>query len=101
MEPGELSAQAAVIEVFNGVANSMFNISLQTLFQKTVPSNLLGRVLSLDYFITSAFLLISIGVGGVLADKIGVSTMLLIAGILEIITVLIAFWVIEYLGRDQ
>ncbi|GEM_PF-4481852 len=92
---------AAAIAIFNGIANSVINISLETLFQKIVPSNFLGRVLSFEYFIVSAFSLISIGVGGMLADRMGVNFVLLAAGILEIIIALFAFCFVMHYFRKK
>lgn len=91
---------AAAIGVFNGAANSVLNISLQTLFQKTVPSDLLGRVLSFEYFLTSAFSLVSMGGGGVLADKMGVSFVLLTAGIMELAIAVSALWLVAHFKSD-
>ena len=57
-----------------GIANMVFIIPSQTLFQERTPVQLLGRVVSFRFSLVSGALMLSIGLGGVLAEIIGVTT---------------------------
>jgi MFS family permease len=64
-----------------GVANLVFIIPSQTLFQERTPVQLLGRVVSFRFSLVSGALMLSIGLGGVLAESIGVTTVIAAAGL--------------------
>lgn len=51
-----------------------------TLLQERVPLDLLGRVASLDFFISIAFMPLSIGIVGMLAEHFNAETLFLVAG---------------------
>ncbi|QBJ98638.1 MFS transporter [Rhodococcus sp. ABRD24] len=51
-----------------------------TLLQERVPLKLLGRVASLDFFISIAFMPVSIAMVGLLADRVSPGTLFLAAG---------------------
>ena len=51
-----------------------------TLLQRRVPPELLGRVASLDFFVSIALMPVSMALAGPVSEAIGVSTTFLIAG---------------------
>ena len=55
-----------------------------TLLQRRVPPDLLGRVASLDFFVSIALMPVSMALAGPVADAIGVATTFLIAGVTPI-----------------
>ena len=64
-----------------------------TLLQRRVPPALLGRVASLDFFVSIALMPVSMALAGPVSEAIGVSTTFLIAGITPIGFALVAvFW---------
>ena len=52
-----------------------------TLLQRRVPPHLLGRVASLDFFVSISLMPVSMAIAGPVADAIGLRTAFLIAGI--------------------
>jgi MFS transporter, DHA3 family, macrolide efflux protein len=64
-----------------GIANMVFIIPSQTLFQERTPVHLLGRVISFRFALVSGATTLSIGVGGVLAESIGVTTVIAAFGL--------------------
>jgi MFS transporter, DHA3 family, macrolide efflux protein len=64
-----------------GIANMVFIIPSQTLFQERTPVQLLGRVVSFRFSLVSGALMLSIGLGGVLAEIIGVTTVIAAVGL--------------------
>ncbi|MET0998893.1 MAG: MFS transporter [Marmoricola sp.] len=64
-----------------------------TLLQRRVPPALLGRVASLDFFVSIALMPVSMALAGPVSEAIGVSTTFLIAGVTPIVFAVIAiFW---------
>ncbi len=57
-----------------GIANMVFIIPSQTLFQERTPVQMLGRVVSFRFSLVFGAMTLSIGVGGVLAEFVGVTT---------------------------
>ena len=64
-----------------GIANMVFIIPSQTLFQERTPVHLLGRVISFRFSLVGGAMALSIGVGGVLAETIGVTTVIAAFGL--------------------
>ena len=56
-----------------------------TLLQRRVPPDLLGRVASLDFFVSIALMPVSMALAGPVSEAIGVSTTFLIAGVAPIV----------------
>ena len=56
-----------------------------TLLQRRVPPELLGRVSSLDFFVSLVFMPISMALAGPVSAAIGLSTTFLIAGLLPVV----------------
>lgn len=65
-----------------GVANMLFIIPSQTLFQERTPPNLIGRVVGFRFSLVSGAMALSIGFGGVLAELVGVTTVIAMVGII-------------------
>jgi DHA3 family macrolide efflux protein-like MFS transporter len=68
-----------------GVANMVFVIPSQTLFQQRTPAELMGRVVSFRFSLVFGALTIAMAVGGVLAAQIGVAPVLALFGLLTLI----------------
>ncbi|HSL75501.1 MAG TPA: MFS transporter [Candidatus Limnocylindrales bacterium] len=64
-----------------GIANMVFIIPSQTLFQERTPGNLLGRVVGFRFSLVFGAMPLSIGLGGVLAETIGVTTVIAAFGL--------------------
>lgn len=69
------------IAVVNGIANSVFNIVVETFFQTCVPDDVRGKVFSLANQLMTITSLISMSLAGWLSDMIGVRTVFIIAGL--------------------
>ena len=52
-----------------------------TLLQRRVPPHLLGRVASLDFFVSVSLMPVSMALAGPVSDAIGLRTTFLIAGL--------------------
>jgi MFS family permease len=65
-----------------------------TLLQRRVPSALLGRVSSLDFFVSLSFMPLSMALAGTVSEVIGLTTTFLLAGlvppVLAVVTILAA-----------
>jgi Transmembrane secretion effector len=72
--------QALLASFVINAALTVGTIVWATLLQTLVPSELLGRVFSIDWFISSSLIPISFGVAGGVAASIGAGTTLLVAG---------------------
>ena len=68
-----------------GLANMVFVIPSQTLFQQRTPTELLGRVVSFRFSLVFGAMTIAMAVGGVLAAQIGVAPVLGLFGLLTLI----------------
>jgi MFS family permease len=76
-----------------GVGNLAFVIPSQTLFQRRVPAELMGRVLSLRFAVVFGSMTIATGVGGVLGELFGTGPVLGVFGIVTIIAGLAGLFV--------
>jgi MFS family permease len=68
-----------------GVANMAFIIPSQTLFQERTPPNLIGRAVGFRFSLVSGAMALSIGFGGVLAELVGVTTVIAAVGIITML----------------
>ena len=68
-----------------GVANMVFVIPSQTLFQQRTPAELMGRVVSFRFSLVYGALTIAMAVGGFLAAQVGVAAVLGVFGLLTLI----------------
>jgi MFS family permease len=71
-----------------------------TLLQRRVPKEMLGRVSSLDFFVSCAFMPISMAVAGPVGQSVGLSTTFLIAGLVPTVIGLVVI-VAARLTRDE
>jgi MFS family permease len=68
-----------------GIANMIFVIPSQTLFQERTPPELIGRVVSFRFALVFGSMTLAMGVGGLLAQVIGVVPVLAISGLVSIL----------------
>lgn len=61
-----------------------------TLLQRRVPSHLLGRVASLDFFVSVSLMPVSMALAGPVSDAIGLRTTFLIAGVVPVFVAVVA-----------
>jgi hypothetical protein len=59
----------------------LFIIPSQTLFQERTPGNLIGRVVGFRFSLVFGAMTLSIGLGGVLAEVVGVTTVIAAFGL--------------------
>lgn len=83
---GQVVASAFVL----GVLFSAPMVIWGTLLQRRVPSHLLGRVASLDFFISASLMPVSMALAGPVSEAIGLSTTFLIAGLVPLGVAVIA-----------
>ena len=65
-----------------GVANMVFIIPSQTLFQERTPQHLIGRVVGFRFALVFGAMTLSIGFGGVVAEFLGVTTVIAVVGVI-------------------
>ena len=68
-----------------GIANMVFVIPSQTLFQERTPPSLMGRVVGLRFALVFGSMTIAMAVGSVLAEFIGVTTVIAFFGIVTML----------------
>ncbi len=61
-----------------------------TLLQRRVPPALLGRVASLDFFVSLAFMPVSMALAGPVSQLVGLRTTFMIAGIVPVVVAVVA-----------
>jgi MFS family permease len=77
---GELAVVLAIAFGI-GIANMVFIIPSQTLFQERTPANLIGRVVGFRFSLVFGAMTLSIALGGLLAAAIGVTTVIAVFGL--------------------
>jgi MFS family permease len=83
-----------------GFGFSYGNVIWGTLLQRRVPRHMLGRVSSLDFFVSLALMPISMAVAGPVGEWIGLAPAFLIAGVVPPLLAL-ATLAFARLGRDE
>ncbi|BBZ32214.1 MFS transporter [Mycolicibacterium confluentis] len=83
-----------------GVTDGAGMVIWGTLLQRRVPPAMLGRVSSLDFFVSLAFMPVSMAIAGPLSKVVSMQTIFAVAGILPIILALIALTVAR-MPRDE
>lgn len=68
-----------------GVANMIFVIPSQTLFQLRTPPELIGRVVGFRFALVFGSMTLAMALGGVLAESVGVVPVLVVSGIVTVI----------------
>jgi MFS family permease len=82
-----------VVVVCAFVLGAMFSAPMVvwgTLLQRRVPPELLGRVASLDFFVSISLMPVSMALAGPVADLVGMGTTFLIAGVAPIVFAVVA-----------
>lgn len=83
-----------------GVAFAWGQVIWGTLLQRRVPSEMLGRVSSLDFFVSLAFMPISMAIAGPVGELIGFGPTFLVAGLVPIVLAVVVL-VVFRMGRDE
>lgn len=85
---GELVNLAFIAAMFalSGLGTQLFGVAKTTAIQRAVPSQVLGRVLSIDFFGSFAALPIGELLGGAIAARTSPETVMKIGGLLVAIT---------------
>jgi MFS family permease len=71
-----------------------------TLLQRRVPAALLGRVASLDFFVSVALLPVSMAIAAPVAGALGLKTTFIVAGLIPV-PIAVAFYLAARLWRDE
>ena len=72
------------LAAINGVANVVFVIPSQTIFQQRTPDSMLGRVVAIRLALVNAMLAISMATSGLLAEIFGLNVVLAGCGVLTL-----------------
>jgi DHA3 family macrolide efflux protein-like MFS transporter len=70
----------------SGIANMVFVIPSQTLFQERTPPELMGRVVGFRFALVFGAMTLAMALGGILAEVVGVTTVLAAFGLTTMIT---------------
>ena len=76
-----------------GIANMVFVIPSQTLFQERTPPELMGRVVGFRFALVYGAMALAMGVGGVLAELVGVTIVMATFGLITMFTGLAGIFV--------
>ncbi|WP_199255328.1 tetracycline efflux MFS transporter Tet(V) [Mycolicibacterium mengxianglii] len=93
------AVMAASAFVF-GVGDGAGMVIWGTLLQRRVPSEMLGRVSSLDFFVSLAFLPVSFAIAGPVSKVVSIETIFLVAGVAPVLFAGIALWAAK-MPRDE
>jgi len=74
-----------------GISQTILSISIDTLLQKHVPNQVMGRTFASMDILTQVCQLVSMGAGGILSDIIGVRTVYILGSIIILLTGVGAF----------
>jgi MFS transporter, DHA3 family, tetracycline resistance protein len=83
-----------------GITDGAGMVIWGTLLQRRVPPEMLGRVSSLDFFVSLAFMPVSMAIAGPLSKVLSMQTIFLIAGGVPIVLALIALFAAR-MPRDE
>lgn len=83
-----------------GVTDGAGMVIWGTLLQRRVPTAMLGRVSSLDFFVSLAFMPVSFAIVGPLSKVVSMETIFLAAGVVPVVIGLIA-WTAARMARDE
>ena len=76
-----------------GIANMVFVIPSQTMFQERTPPELMGRVVGFRFALVFGSMTLAMGLGGVLAEVVGVTIVLAAFGLVTMFTGLAGLFV--------
>ena len=71
-----------------------------TLLQRRVPTEMLGRVSSLEFFVSSALMPVSMALAGPVAEVIGIAPAFLVAGLAPVVLAVISI-VVARIRTDE
>ncbi|MCV7224488.1 tetracycline efflux MFS transporter Tet(V) [Mycolicibacterium komossense] len=74
-----------------GVTDGAGSVIWGTLLQRRVPAQMLGRVSSLDFFVSLAFMPLSMAIAGPVSKVVSMQTIFLIAGVGPVVLAAVAF----------
>jgi DHA3 family tetracycline resistance protein-like MFS transporter len=83
-----------------GVTDGAASVIWGTLLQRRVPTEMLGRVSSLDFFVSLAFMPVSFAIAGPLSKVVSMETIFLAAGVVPVLLAAIAM-VAARMPRDE
>ncbi|TRW43728.1 MFS transporter [Georgenia yuyongxinii] len=89
---------AAVFVV--GVTSGMGNVIWGTLLQRRVPPAMLGRVSSLDFFVSLLLMPVSMALAGPVGEAIGLRPVFMVASLVPVLFGL-AVWVFARMAKDE
>ena len=89
---------AAVFVV--GVTSGLGNVIWGTLLQRRVPPALLGRVSSLDFFVSLLLMPVSMALAGPVGEAVGIREVFIVASLVPVLFG-VAAWVLARMGRDE
>ncbi|MDH5244798.1 MAG: MFS transporter, partial [Chloroflexota bacterium] len=69
----------------SGIANMVFLIPSQTLFQERTPQELMGRVVGFRFALVFGAMTLAMAVGGVLAEALGVTVVIAASGLITMV----------------
>ncbi|BBY84616.1 tetracycline efflux MFS transporter Tet(V) [Mycolicibacterium tokaiense] len=75
-----------------GVTDGIGMVIWGTLLQRRVPPAMLGRVSSLDFFVSLAFMPVSMALAGPLSKVISMEVIFLVAGVAPVVVATVAWW---------
>ena len=82
----------AVATFIIGLTDGAGMVIWGTLLQRRVPTEMLGRVSSLDFFVSLAFMPVSFAIVGPLSKVVSMQTIFLVAGIAPVLLAAVAMW---------
>ena len=88
-----LATEIGVVVVAAFVLGVMFSYPMViwgTLLQRRVPPHMLGRVASLDFFVSVSLMPVSMALAGPVADAVGLRTAFLVAGLVPPVAAVVA-----------
>ena len=92
--------QLAVLLVVVGITGGLGQVIWGTLLQRRVPPHMLGRVSSLDFFVSLALMPVSMALAGPLASVMPIWAIFVIAGVASPVVGIVA-WLAGKMYRDE
>lgn len=89
----------AILLVF-GITDAVGMVIWGTLLQRRVPKHLLGRISSLDFFVSLALMPVSMAVAGPLSQIMSLQSIFVIAGVVSPVFGLLAWWAGKF-AKDE
>lgn len=83
-----------------GITDAVGMVIWGTLLQRRVPSRLLGRISSLDFFVSLALMPLSMAVAGPLTQVLSLQSIFVIAGLASPVFGIVAWWAGKF-ARDE